>query len=94
MPRGFASAVEDPCAAVGERTGKGERVLYPEGKTLHDLRGTFATRLMQNGFEDREIDEILGWETGKSARIRRVYISRKAVVISAIERMRKRDNKD
>lgn len=61
------------------------------GKTLHDLRGTFATRLMHNGFEDRAIDEVLGWETGKSARIRRVYISRKAVVISAIERMRKRD---
>jgi hypothetical protein len=42
----------------------------------------------------REIDEVLGWETGKSARIRRVTISRKAVVISAIERMRKRDKKD
>lgn len=48
---------------------------------------------MHNGFEDREIDEVLGWETGKSARIRRVYISRKAVVISAIERMRSRDQK-
>ncbi len=51
-----------------------------------------ATRLMRAGFEDREIDEILGWETGNSARIRRRYISRKAVVISAIERMRKRPN--
>ena len=60
------------------------------GKTLHDVRGTFATRLMRAGFADGEIDEILGWETGKSARIRRRYISRKAVVISAIERMRKR----
>lgn len=79
-PRGFASAVEDARAAAGVAIGK----------TLHDLRGTFATRLMHNGFEDREIDEILGWETGKSARIRRVYISRKAVVISAIERMRNR----
>ena len=59
------------------------------GKTLHDLRGTFATRLMRRGFEDREIDEILGWETGKSARIRRRYISRKAVVEAAIERMRR-----
>ena len=94
-PRGFASAVEDARAEVGaERTGKEERVLYPEGKTLHDLRGTFATRLMHNGFEDREIDEIMGWETGKSARIRRVYISRKAVVISAIERMRSRKKQD
>jgi hypothetical protein len=49
-----------------------------------------ATRLMCAGFEDREIDEILVWEIGKSARIRRRYISRKAVVISAIERMRER----
>jgi integrase len=78
-PRGFASAVEDARTAAKVATGK----------TLHDLRATFATRLMHNGFEDREIDEVLGWETGKSARIRRVYISRKAVVISAIERMRK-----
>jgi integrase len=60
------------------------------GKTLHDVRGTFATRLMRAGFADGEIDEILGWETGKSSRIRRRYISRKAVVISAIERMRSR----
>lgn len=59
-----------------------------DGKTLHDLRGTFATRLMQRGVEDREIDEILGWDTGTSARIRRRYISRKAVVVSLIERMR------
>lgn len=63
------------------------------GKTLHDVRGTFATRLMRAGFEDREIDEILGWETGKSSRIRRKYISRKAVVINAIERMRARTAK-
>lgn len=83
-PRGFASAVEDARTAAKVATGK----------TLHDLRGTFATRLMHNGFEDREIDEVLGWETGKSARIRRVYISRKAVVISAIERMRKRYKKE
>lgn len=63
-----------------------------KAKTLHDLRGTFATRLMRRGFDDREIDEILAWESGKSQRIRRKYISRKAVVISAIERMRRKDS--
>lgn len=77
--RGFAMAVERARDKAGVT-----------GKTLHDVRGTFATRLMRAGFEDREIDEILGWETGKSQRIRRRYISRKAVVINAIERMRKR----
>lgn len=78
MARGFAANVEK--ARDDAKVAK--------GKTLHDLRGTFATRLMQKGFEDREIDEILAWEPGKSARIRRRYISRKAVVLNAIERMR------
>jgi integrase len=77
--RGFSTAIERARTAAG----------VAKGKTLHDLRGTFATRLMVRGFEDREIDEIMGWETGKSARIRRRYISRKAVVMNAIERMRK-----
>jgi integrase len=67
-----------------------EAAKVAKGKTLHDLRGTFARRLMRKGFEDREIDEILAWEPGKSSRIRRRYISRKAVVLSAIERMRKK----
>lgn len=78
--RGFAMAVERARTKAG----------VAEGKTLHDVRGTFATRLMRADFQDREIDEILGWETGKSQRIRRRYISRRAVVINAIERMRQR----
>jgi integrase len=78
--RGFASAVERARKAAGVRAEL----------NLHDLRGTFATRLMQRGFDDREIDEALGWETGKSARIRRKYINRKAIVVNAIERMRSR----
>ena len=82
-PGGFHQAVEKARSAAGI-----------EGKTLHDLRGTFATRLMRRGFEDREIDEILAWEPGKSQRIRRKYISRKAVVISAIERMRRAHDSD
>ena len=44
---------------------------------------------MSRGFEDREIDEIMGWQTGKSSRIRRSYISRRSVVVAAIERFRK-----
>lgn len=55
---------------------------------FHNFRGTFATLFMKRGFEDRDIDEIMGWETGKSARIRSRYISRRAVVIAAVERFR------
>jgi integrase len=89
--RGFATAVERARNAANKDRKENEKIAV--GKTLHDLRGTFATRLMRHGFEDRDIDEIMGWETGKSARIRRRYISRKAVVISAIERMRKQPKK-
>jgi hypothetical protein len=49
-----------------------------------------ATRRLCEEFDDREIDEIPGPEPGKSARIRRRYISRRAVVISAIEKTRSR----
>ena len=76
--RGFSMAVERARDKAG----------VAEGKRLHDLRGTFATLLMSRGFEDREIDEIMGWQTGKSSRIRRSYISRRSVVVAAIERFR------
>jgi hypothetical protein len=57
--------------------------------------GVFARiqRLAVNGERSGSFGfNALQWrrKTGKSARIRRRYISRKAVVISAIERMRKR----
>jgi hypothetical protein len=74
---------------LGRRAKTRTAAKVAKGKRLNDLRGTFATRLMVRGFEDREIDEVMGWETGKSARIRRRYISRKAVVMNAIERMRR-----
>ncbi len=39
-------------------------------------------------FRNRETYEIVGWETGKSGCILR-YISRKSIVMNAIERMQK-----
>lgn len=90
-PRGLAMAVERARSEANEKRQDADKVAV--GKTLHDIRGTFATRLMRRGFEDRDIDEIMGWETGKSARIRRRYISRRAVVISAIVRMREKSKK-
>jgi integrase len=75
-PHGFAIAIE---RAQIEAT-------VAAGKTLHDSRGTFSTRLMRAGFDERE--EILGRESDESACIRRRDISLKAAVVSAIERMR------
>lgn len=81
-PAGFSAVVDVARGKAGIK-----------GKTLHDLRGTFATRLMRAGVTDDEIDEILGWEPGKSTAIRRKYISRKAVVLSVVERLRKQGRK-
>jgi len=79
-PTGFATAVQRAHKAAG----------VAPGKTLHDIRGTFATRLMQAGFSDSEVDEMLGWDSGNSARTRRSYISRRTVVESAIKRFQER----
>lgn len=81
-PTGYATAVHRAHKAAG----------VAQGKTLHDLRGTFATRLMAAGLSNDDIDEIMGWESGNSSRTRRSYISRSAVVMSAIEQFQKRNS--
>lgn len=83
-PEGFATAVHRAHKVAG----------VAPGKTLHDLRGTFATRLMEAGLADVEVDGILGWDTGKSSAIRLAYISRRSVVLSAIKRLQERTKKD
>lgn len=54
---------------------------------LHDLRGTFATRLMIAGLTDQEIGDILGWSTKFVAAIRQKYVSQSRVVIAIGERI-------
>lgn len=54
---------------------------------LHDLRGTFATRLMIAGLTDQEIADILGWSTKFVAAIRQKYVSQSRVVIAIGERI-------
>jgi integrase len=57
-------------------------------KRLHDARGTYATMLMRAGFDDRAIAEALAWAPTRVAAIRRKYVDGKAIVLSAIERLR------
>lgn len=46
-----------------------------EEKHLHDLRGTFATRLLATtDLTDQEVADIMGWSPRWVARIRRVYV--------------------
>jgi len=43
---------------------------------VHDLRGTFATRLMAAGFTDTEIAIVMGWRAERIAAIRMRYVDR------------------
>ncbi|BAG20685.1 site-specific integrase [Streptomyces griseus] len=54
--------VEDLLKAAGLRAGR-----------LHDARHTAATVLLILGVPDTVVDAIMGWEPGKSARMRRRY---------------------
>lgn len=60
----------------------------PEGfdRTIHDLRGTYATTLMTKGVTDEEIADVLGWKSKEIAQIRRRYVDQERVVISITER--------
>lgn len=74
-PKGFGSRFNDAKQASGI------------DRTLHDVRGTFATRCMIAGLTDQEIANILGWETQDVAAIRAKYVSDACVVIAIGERI-------
>jgi integrase len=57
-----------------------------EGKRWHDLRGTFATSLHRLGYEDDEVDRIMGWAKGNSEQTRAAYVSGDVVAHTAIAR--------
>ena len=63
--------------------------LRPKGfdRTIHDLRGTFATRLILAGLTDSEAAMILGWSAKDIATIRARYVSQEAVVIDIAGRL-------
>lgn len=63
--------------------------LRPNGfdRTIHDLRGTFATRLIRSRLTDSEAALILGWSAKDIATIRARYVSQESVVIDIAERL-------
>ncbi len=58
-------------------------------KHLHDLRGTFVTRLCRAGLTDREIADIAAWSPQNVAGVRRMYVDEAAVVMAIGERIRR-----
>lgn len=61
-------------------------------RTTHDLRRTCATRLARLGFTDQEVADMMGWSLESVQQLRRVYVDRGAVILSAIERLKDRRN--
>lgn len=55
--------------------------------TLHDVRGTFATRCITAGLSDQDIAGILGWDTADVARIRKKYVNQGRVNAALAERI-------
>jgi integrase len=67
---------------VDEETGERRQ------KHLHDVRGTFATKLMvQTDLSDQEIAEIMGWSPQEVARIRKVYVDQRATIVAIGQRI-------
>ncbi|QZH73953.1 MAG: tyrosine-type recombinase/integrase [Erythrobacter sp.] len=81
---GSFNRVRDEAQIVFVDTDTGER----KAKHLHDLRGTFCTRLLtEAGLNDEEAASVMGWSTNKVASIRRVYVDQGALIASIGARM-------
>lgn len=55
-------------------------------KHLHDVRGTFATRLILAGLADAEVADVMGWSVEQVSGIRRSYVDQSQVVVAMGER--------
>lgn len=54
---------------------------------LHDIRGTFATRLMLAGLNDQQVAGILGWRTEDVAAIRAKYVDHNTIMLALAKRI-------
>lgn len=57
--------------------------------TFHDLRGTAATRFVQQGMAIEDVATILGWEKRNVEAIAARYVSGEAIAMAIVERTRK-----
>lgn len=56
-------------------------------KRFHDLRGTFATMLLSRGLSDERMADIMAWSRYRVAEIRRVYVSKEAVIQDVLRQL-------
>ena len=58
-------------------------------KHIHDLRGTFCTKLFQQGLSDQEVADIMGWSPDQVRGIRRSYVDPNQLVVAISERLQR-----
>jgi hypothetical protein len=56
-------------------------------RTMHDLRGTYATWLAMRGLTDEEIARTIGWTAKRISEIRSRYVDEARVIVSMVERL-------
>ena len=56
-------------------------------KRLHDVRGTFATRLIMSGLSNDEVADVMGWSVDQVSTIRRLYVDQARVIVAIGERI-------
>jgi integrase len=57
-------------------------------KHIHDLRGTFCTKLLKAGLSDEQVADVMGWSPDQVRGIRRVYVDRGQIAVAIGERLR------
>lgn len=58
-------------------------------KHLHDVRGTFATRLILAGLTDTEVAQVMAWSVEKVPFIRRTYVDQSRTIVAIGQRIAK-----
>lgn len=56
-------------------------------RSLHDARGTFATRLRLAGLTEEEIAEVMGWERDRVRRILARYVDSERIVRALVRKV-------
>lgn len=79
----------EPWTASGFQSSWGKAKPTGFDRRFHDLRGTFATRLMIAGFTDTDIANVMGWTAERVAAIRARYVDRIRVAKARAEKLRK-----
>lgn len=79
-PSGLSHAITEAAQAAGVE------------RSTHDLRRTCATRLASAGFTDQEVGDWLGWSAASVSKLRRVYVDQSAVILSAVERIKRNES--